>query len=394
VSWRMLAPLIAIVITFLAMQAAVVLTCAIRRYDFGRFEDRSKDRFARQFPLPTVDSSPAEDRRRALSPLLDKAHKAASVAQTTYHNAVVRSAGCLVLSFLALAFDTLPQEDWVLKAWVDRPPVELLLSWLDAIAILFVLFLFLYGRMVGPRWIAKRVATELLRQYQILNVVFPSAISLAPADDLKTQFDITDLVATSVQDGSITDIVARIERFWSERKASIESRMLTEADLPADALLLYLQRRARRQLGWFTDSKARLESIAKLRNFILLALYFIAATLAVIKLVLFLFGGRSPAYLLPLLLIATGMSAAMTAYYINQNARSLIHRYSEQQRNITGWLVTFNDRWSFAKLPLLTIDVAGKNEMRARILQFEDLMIEELVDWVHITSHDAIELAP
>jgi hypothetical protein len=36
----------------------------------------------------------------------------------------------------------------------------------------------------------------------------------------------------------------------------------------------------------------------------------------------------------------------------------------------------------------------AKNDMRAQILRFEDLMIEELIDWIHITSHDAIELAP
>ncbi len=41
----------------------------------------------------------------------------------------------------------------------------------------------------------------------------------------------------------------------------------------------------------------------------LLSLYCIAAGLAAIKLVLFLCGGHSPAYLLRLLLIVTGMSA-------------------------------------------------------------------------------------
>jgi hypothetical protein len=88
------------------------------------------------------------------------------------------------------------------------------------------------------------------------------------------------------------------------------------------------------------------------------------------------------------------MSAAMTAYYINQNSRSLIHRYNTQQRFITAWLVAFNQRWDFATLPSLTVDPVAKNDMRAQILRFEDLMIEELIDWIHITSHDAIELAP
>jgi hypothetical protein len=282
-----------------------------------------------------------------------------------------------------------------MKERLDWPSVELLLSWLDALALLFVLVLFFHGSITRRPWIKGRVGTELLRQYQILSVVFPSAVSTTPADDLKTEFDTeASRVATGVQDGSITDIGARIERFWSTRKASIESATLTEADLSAEALLVYLQRRARRQLGWFIDSKARLERIAERRNTMLLSLYSIAVALAVIKLVLFLYGGHSPAYLLRLLLIVTGMSAAMTAYYINQNSRSLIHRYNTQQRSATGWLVAFNDRWNFAALPSATIIPSTKNDIRAQILRFEDLMIEELIDWIHITSRDAIELAP
>jgi hypothetical protein len=385
VFWGLLAPLTALAITVAAMQAAVILTGTIRTRDFRRFEDQCKDRIARCFPVPAIDQSIAEERRRSISPLLDKAHKAASAAQTTYHNAVVRSAGCLVLAFVALAFGALAPDDW--PAWLDRSSFELVLSWIDVIAMLSVLILFLYGRMSCSPWIAGRAGTELLRQYQFLSVVFPSVISTSPGDQ-------ADLVSDRVQDGSITDIGLRTERFWSTRKASIESYALTDADLTADAVLVYLERRARRQLGWFIDSKARLEHIAGRRNVLLLSLYCIAAGLAVIKLVLFLCGGHSPAFMLPILLIVTGMSAAMTAYYINQNSRSLIHRYNTQQRFITGWLVSFNDRWNFASLPSLTFDVAAKNEMRAQIIRFEDLMIEELVDWIHITSHDAIELAP
>jgi hypothetical protein len=56
-------------------------------------------------------------------------------------------------------------------------------------------------------------------------------------------------------------------------------------------------------------------------------------------------------YLLGVALITTGASAAMTAYYINQNTRSLIHRYYSQQRFIQRWLRDFNERWNFAGLP-------------------------------------------
>jgi hypothetical protein len=73
VSWGMLAPFIALAITIAAMQAAVVLTGAIRSHDFRRFEDQSRDCLARRFPFPTIAPSAAEERRKSLSPFLDKA---------------------------------------------------------------------------------------------------------------------------------------------------------------------------------------------------------------------------------------------------------------------------------------------------------------------------------
>ena len=71
-----------------------------------------------------------------------------------------------------------------------------------------------------------------------------------------------------------------------------------------------------------------------------------------------------------------------------------MHRYNTQQWRVNEWLPAFNGRWTFANLPSQRFDVSGKTEIRTRILQFEDLMIEELIDWVHITGSDAIELTP
>lgn len=394
-SWGVIAPLIAVVITFAAMQAAVALTGAIRNHDYRLFEDKSSDALAKQFPLPTIDPSVAEERRRSPSPFLDKAHRAANVAQTSYHNAVVRSAGCLALAFSALALGTLPAEFWPLKAPLDWPSFELVLSWLEVIGLFFVLVLFFQGYMTRRPWIVGRAGTKLLRQYQILSMVFPSVISTLSTGDLKAQFDAeADLVAKCVQHGPIKDLVARIEGFWNNRRATIESHTLTDADLTADALVVYLQRRARRQLGWFTDSKGRLEHVAERRTIVLVSLYCVAVALAILKHALFLRHGQMPSYLVPPLLIATGMSAAMTAYYINQNSRSLIHRYNTQQRMARRWLAEVNRRWNFAALSSAAINPSPKNDIRSQILRFEDLMIEELIDWVHITSRDAIELAP
>jgi hypothetical protein len=324
-------------------------------------------------------------------------HNRAVSSADAVTNAVVRSAGCLVTAFIALVLSTLPPDEPLWSNWllVNHHSVEHVLSWLDAITIVFVLILYLYASGANRRWIAARVGTELLRQYQFLNVIFPDVGGVLKVDEVKAPFDgAANTIKTQVQNGPTAGIILRIERFWSERRASIESRTLAVEDVTADGLLVYLERRARRQLGWFADSKMRLEHIADRRSIVLLSFYGIAASLALVKLALFLHSGHSPAYLPPLIFIVTGMSGAMTAYYINQNARSLIHRYNMQQRRITEWLKAFNERWRFADFPSATFDTAVKTEICARILQFEDLMIEELIDWVHITSHDAFELAP
>jgi hypothetical protein len=390
VSWGISAPFIAFVIIVAAIEAAGMLSRAIRERDYNKFENDGEERLSREFPLPSIDSSTAEVHYKLFAPYINKQHKAANVAQARYYNAVVRSAGCLVLAFIALALGTFRPGDW---ARLDWEPLEILLNWIDVIAIVFVLILFLYGRIASRLWIADRAITELLRQYQFLSLVFPSAITRPRVDDFQTQFYIeADLVAARVKSGSITDIGKRIERFWSMRKASIESCAFTETDLTVDALLVYLKRRSRRQLGWFSDSNARLERVAERRNVVMLILYCVTAGLAVLKHVLFLWSGRFQAFLLPPLLIVTGMSAAMTAYYIHQNSRSLIHRYNSQQRTIAAWLAAFNNRWSVSGT--LTIDASAKKEIRTQIVRFEDFMIEELIDWIHITSHDSIELAP
>jgi hypothetical protein len=389
--WGLLAPLAAIAITLTAMQVAVLLTNAIRRYDYGVFEDQSRADLATEFPLPLgEDNSPAEERRRSLGRLLNESHQSANQAQTTYHNAVVRSAGCLVLAFLALATGAFHPEEWDAKAPAYWVSLELLMSWLEIIAFIFVLVLFRRGEKTRRPWIVARVRTELLRQYQILSTMFPAAMPTAFAGDLKKEFEAeADLIAECVEKGPIEKIVIRLQDFWRTRKESIISHDLTGIDLTKDALLVYLKKRALRQLGWFTDSKARLEHFSNRRARILFCLYWISVALALTKHTLFMINGHSSPYLLPLLLIVAGMSAAMTAYYISQNSRSLIHRYNAQERSARRWLEEFKRRWGFTDLQAIE---KAKSDVRLEILRFEDLMVDELSDWLHITSHDAIEL--
>ena len=89
--WELLAPVIAAALTLLAAQLAVVLTGLIRTGDFRKFEDRSAAENARRFPIPAVDPSPAEARRRTLSPQVNAAHGATNATQAMRNH--VRRAG-------------------------------------------------------------------------------------------------------------------------------------------------------------------------------------------------------------------------------------------------------------------------------------------------------------
>ena len=382
-AWWILAPLVAFLATAVAMQLAVYVTTVIRRRDYHLFENKNAPFVTEKFELPHVECVLAEARRETLSPFVGEVHKEAINAQAKYFNAVVRSAGCLALAFVAMAGGTLRAEDcW---AWLDWHSVEYLLNCVELVSMVSVLSLYFYARWASSRWLVARVKAELTRQWQYLALVFPSAFTSTLENtraELDREFDRITALAKMAE---------RIDRFWLKRTASISGSEPTEADLTADATVAYVRHWVRRQLCWFADSKDRLQYIAERRAKLLMALYFLAVVLVAAKLVFFIYDEKWPHYLTPLLLVVTGMSAVMTAYYVNQNSRSLIHRYNTQGRFIEVWLVYFKERY-FDRLQNLNREV--KTQMRDQILVFEKTMIDELIDWTHITGHDAIELAP
>jgi hypothetical protein len=89
------------------------------------------------------------------------------------------------------------------------------------------------------------------------------------------------------------------------------------------------------------------------------------------------------------LLAATTISAALTSIYLSRNDRSLRHRYAAQERRIEGWLRRVWQRPGAGAAQPPTAEV-----FTAEVLDFEELMLEELIDWIHISAHDALELGP
>lgn len=393
-----LAPLVAAGFLLLAMQLAVRAVTFQRKLDYARHEDRTRPNFAARFPLPELPGSPLPQRLTVYSQLFLGIHREAVDAQTTYHASVVRSAACLIVAFCALAVST--------TKFNEDGATHLVLVWIEVLSLAFLFFNFRQGRRANEHWIAKRIEAELQRQNQFIGLLFPS---LAKSQlDLTSQFQFAagQIKAQVLQDRAGTDVIERIDAFWADKRAAIEKATLSDEDISGEGLLIYLHKRPMRQLGWFTDSKMRLEHNAHARSERLAWLFGAAMVLSLLKLALLLFGDHSHAagshglasilstVLPPVLLIVTGWSAAEAAYYLNQNARSLIHRYDTQLRRMFKWFTALNAALPVSALPAVAMDASTKAKARTLILEFEDLMVEELNDWIHIAKTDTIEIAP
>jgi len=383
--WNFIPPLFAFAAVVAATQIAVVLAGILRTRDYRRFEDGSAKEIEREFPLPDCASSRADERRGCFQPLIRDRQQTANRAQTAYHDAIVRSAACLAIGFAATAGGLLGPVSWPgvfsFQAW------QAFLIWADTFALFAVLLLFLHATRLYRPWIISRAETELVRQYQFLSVVYPDLFPVTGSPG-----DYSGLLAQrEAKDRHLGRLVERIEQSWHERKTRIAQPAPAHPRLDRDAMILYLGKRVRRQFAWFTDSIARLEHIAVRRKNLLVFLYYVTAALVVAQLIWFE-EGSSVSCVTPILLFITGLSAAMTAYYMNQNMRSIVHRYKAQQRDIRRWLRDLVLRLDGDRAPHFLDDPAIINLVCTHVAAFEELMIYELIDWISITGHDVIEL--
>lgn len=386
-AWNIIAPLLSLAIVMAVTQLAVIVADAFRTWDYRSFENRSAAQIENEFPLPTQASSAAEEHRRYFAPMVDQMHRAANKAQNAYHATVVRSATCLALGFAATAGGMLTAEDWPMIFRFQTPSWQLVLNWIDAISLVLVFVFFVRGSSLYRPWINRRAVAELVRQYQFLSVLFPAMFPAAEGPELPA----VGPALANENDRRSGNLVSRIEQSWHERKSRIEQMSVQQMHVSRDALILYLKKRVLRQLGWFTDSIARLERIAMRRKNLLFGLYIVTTLLGLLQLGCYLAG--IPLLLVrPILLLITGLSLAMTAYYTNQNLRSIVHRYNVQQRDIRHWLGSLVLRLNDGNTPHLLDDRATTKLICEHIAAFEELMIYELIDWINISGHDVIEL--
>ncbi len=157
----------------------------------------------------------------------------------------------------------------------------------------------------------------------------------------------------------------------------------------------YLHARGVRQLAWFKASGERLEKQTEKKNRRLITVYFISIALALGKTFVLAAAITNWEIMYSILtfslLIMIGISSSTTAIYVNKNERSLRHRYAQQERAIQFWINSV--KAEAGEPPSQETPTAKQGVALASLMKFEDIMNEELIDWIRITMHDSVELS-
>lgn len=269
---------------------------------------------------------------------------------------------------------------------------------LDLAALGIVGWAFLRSGRFRADWIRHRAVAEFLRQWSLCDVVF-----LASPQSVTPRYEAyLGRVEAALAPGHEADVLDAVVAFGDLRLQELRNGIASVKEIPAEALRFYLARRPVRQVRWFSGSAARISGQHGHREIVMLALFGGAILAALVKTAVLLFGHTggvaAPAHAIVSwatfgLLVFIGLAAASTSAYMGQNLRSLRHRYRAQLRSIEDW---FSAHAAAVALSQSDRTIVGSDiaMVAEAVTRFEDLMIAELVDWISITTDDAMELAP
>jgi hypothetical protein len=328
---------------------------------------------------------------QARSALLDSLHRKAISDQNHYHAKLSMAYGALVFAFVCTAAGTtfLPKTDCI----------KTLTASIDAMALLVFFCISILARRRLALWIHSRSVNELGRQFIEMTALLPLSESTSNRPDLTSVFE--ERMA-AIEAGFRTQSpkasteakvppVQYIMAHWTNTRSALNR---TEHSIPVVDILRYLHRRPLRQYVWFGSSYSRLKGRHELHRHLLAALFWCAVIVAVLEFFAHHMHLDDGGMLTFLLLIFSGVGATASGHYFGTNARSLMHRYQSQRERIGDWLRAFTVRYG------ATLSYDGDwppdciNDTMARIAEFEELMIVELLDWISVTAKDSIELEP
>ncbi|MBV9991173.1 MAG: hypothetical protein JOZ72_07750 [Alphaproteobacteria bacterium] len=334
--------------------------------------------------LKTVLCDADEAVRKGATLLLDRYHEDAIAAQNRYQAAAAAVVAATLLGFLSFSFSLTLAE--------DNECIVQFCSVLDVACFGLALYFFFRATRANRTWISARIVNELLRQWCVLDNLL-----VAPPEEpeVASRFRRFAAEVEAAMEGGGSLKASEIRRFWETRRAEIEQRILA-GPIERARFATHFLKRPWAQARWFALSRQHLVDQGRWRSVALLLAFSVTVVLSLTKTFMLVSKSRSGSIPLLEFLILTfiGASSALTAIYINQNARSLIHRYKSQSRQIDNWLSNYNAVLMQADLsPGDQLPHAMGKMIAAHVLNFEDLMIEELLDWVAISENDVMELS-
>jgi len=194
-------------------------------------------------------------------------------------------------------------------------------------------------------------------------------------------------------------LVERVDNHWQARRGELE-QALKDQSLTREQVATHFWKRPFKQLEWFTRSNRRLVEQVETRSHVILLIFALTVLFALLKLAVVFHvtpGDWAPSkpYLALTIFALIAVSSMLTALYLNQNARSLIHRYRTQKRKIEAWIKAYEPTLAqCAGARAGALPAALSAVVVAQAMTFEQLMIDELLDWIAITQNDIMELAP
>lgn len=355
-----------------------------RRYRESKARHRARPDFIPSLrPVIRTDEQKASD--EALYKLLQAEHEQAKTLQNdSFFSLILASAALLIAFAVSAASVTIAPDD---------PAFHLYSGVLDLAALVVVGAAFVHAGATRTKWTRQRTLTEFLRQWAVTDFIFDK--SGEPFEERFRAFVGRVRDELAAERGEIHALALA---FGAVRLREVRERISEAADMSGEDLRYYLFRRPVRQALWFDASRARIVEHQESRKTLMICLFALAALAAATKLGALLLLEGHDAHLVSgaatfVLLTVIGLAAATTSSYAGQNQRSLRHRYDAQSAAVRTWIENETH----------TIELANKrrratpserDNVATAIIAFESLMINELVDWIAISTNDAMELAP
>lgn len=359
---------------------------AYRSQEVRDREQRLTEAAAFAVPAPNAE---LVGQYRVLQEQLAPLHDRAIAFQESYKNALVRLTTCLGSAFVVLAL--------ALTIMHSSSRFMLFSGAFDVAAMILALAYFRSARSENKKWVTQRIQVELLRQRCLLGLALVTSDENATRPQINFFDENRQIIEKAfTSDNHAIDLALLAKSTWDEYKRDLLSAP-KRVVLNTATVTWYLGARAIRQKSWFKASGERLERQADRKNRQLIAAYFISIVLAFIKtaaLAMEISHWEITYSLLTFaLLVMIGISSSITAIYANKNERSLRHRYAQQERVIKIWIETVEYKAGETASESEAVSMTQHGATLSHLVAFEDIMNEELIDWIRITMHDSVELS-